>query len=300
MVTQTHRAHGGSPVAELRPRSLSRRADRLRSNLLERRIIGLPQEELLLTVVDAALDRTHQVSAPDLDTWTRLTALLEEHRSLSHTLPAAAAAANLISLAIFGEVEDHAALAALTDEFGHDRLARLQHRYGAALEDDVRLPLTTKAVRRMLSPGLRARLESHPPTAARGLAIDDACLRAAHALMSQGTDRRWGASPLDSVEEFVDVVARGTIAEWRHQIALVEAGPWSSYPITLVELARRTGSAHVASVVATLVDLTRDRMLLADARRQALTPLDIERLVALPPPSRRPGRAPGPPLRAAP
>ncbi|GAA1528500.1 hypothetical protein [Nocardioides humi] len=254
------------PVVELRPRSLARRTATLRESVHVRRAADVPHEELFLAVVDGALGRTRRVRPEDLGVWARLVALLEEHADLSHTLPACAASANLLGLALFGDIEDHAALGGLADELGHERLARLQHRYGTALETDSRLPLTTAALRRMLVPGLEVRLAAHPRTARRSEAIDHACLRAAHALLVQGVDRAWTVPTLDSVEELADIAAHGTIAEWRHHVAMVIADPWSPYTTRIVELARLSGKRHVAIVIATIIDLCREQALAVDHR----------------------------------
>lgn len=249
------------PVVALRPRSLSRRAGILQARLRDRRAAGLPHEEVLLDVVDGVLARTSDVRADDLDVWARLVALVEEHDDLSPTLPACAATANLVGLALFGDVEDHAALCGLADELGHRRLAGLQHRYGSALETDSRLPLTTAAMRRLLGPGLGRRLATHPRTTARSEAVDDASLRAAHALLVQGIDRAWTVPPLDSVEEFVDIAANGTVNEWRHHVAMIITDPWSPYARRVVELARQVGTSHPAVVVTALVALCREQPL---------------------------------------
>jgi hypothetical protein len=245
------------PVVPLGARSLARRAAVLQARVRVRRTFGVPHEELFLDVIDDTLARTHGVANEDHGVWTRLIALVEEHRELSHTLPACAATANLVGLALFGRLEDHTALAALADELGHVRLARLQHRYGTALETDSRLPLTTAALRRMLVPGV-GRLAARRRVPALAEALDDTRLRAAHALLAQGTDRDWSVPTLDSVEEFVDIVANGTIDEWRHHLAMILADPWSSYPNRIVDLARQVSPVQ-AAVVAAVVDLCRDQ-----------------------------------------
>ena len=234
----------------LGPRSLARRAAVQQARVRVRRTFGVPHEELFLDVIDDTLARTHGVASEDHDAWTRLVALLEEHRDISHTLPACAATANLVGLAVLGRLEDHTALAALADELGHVRLARLQHRYGSALETDTRLPLTTAAMRRMLVPGIARPL---------GEALDDTHLRAAYALLAQGIDRAWAVPTLDSVEEFADIAANGTIDEWRHHLALIIADPWSSYANRIVDFAREVGTTRGAAVFTTIVDLCRDQ-----------------------------------------
>ncbi|WP_436698188.1 hypothetical protein [Nocardioides sp. BYT-33-1] len=249
-------------VTALRPRSLARRSATLREHVRARRAAGVPHEQVFLDVLDGALTRAHRVRPEHLDVWARLVALVEEHPELSHTLPAYAASANLVGLALFGDVEDHAALSGLVDELGHPRLARLQHRYGTALETDSRLPLTSAAVRRILTPGIGRRLAAHPRTAYRGAAgVDDARLRAAHALLLQGVNRRWTVPRLDSVEELADIAAHGTINEWRHHVAMVIADPWSSYVERIVDLAHQAGRAHVARVITAIVDLCREQEL---------------------------------------
>ncbi|GAA4089438.1 hypothetical protein ACFFOS_26940 [Nocardioides kongjuensis] len=253
------------PVVPLAPRSLARRAAVLQARVRVRRTFGVAHEELFLDVIDDTLARTHGVHSEDHATWARLIALVEEHRDLSHTLPACAATANLVGLALFGGLEDHTALTALADELGHVRLARLQHRYGTALETDSRLPLTTTAMRRMLVPRIGRRLGARPRTPALDEAFDDTRLRAAHALLVQGIDRDWTVPTLESVDELADIVANGTIAEWRHHLAMVLADPWSPYPDRIVDLARQVGRAQ-AAVVAALVELCRDQQVAAADR----------------------------------
>ncbi|TQK69623.1 hypothetical protein [Nocardioides sp. SLBN-35] len=248
------------PVVPLRPRSLARRAAVLQDHMRVRRAVGVPHEELFLDVIDDALARTRGVASEDHDVWARLIALVEEHEDISHTLPACAATANLVGLALFDGIEDHTALTALADELGHVRLARLQHRYGTALETDSRLPVTTAAMRRMLVPGVGRRHHRHARTTALD-AFDDTRLRAAHALLVQGVDRAWTVPMLDSVEELVDIVAHGTINEWRHHVAMIIADPWSAYPGRIIDLARQVGTTHATAVVTTIVEMCRDQHL---------------------------------------
>ncbi|MDQ6523556.1 hypothetical protein RB608_08105 [Nocardioides sp. LHD-245] len=259
-------------VTALRPRSLARRSATLREHVRARRVIGLPHEELLLDVLDGALARTHRVRPEDLDVWARLVALVEEHPELSHTLPACAASANLVGLALLGDVEDHAALSGLVGELGHKRLARLQHRYGTALETDSRLPVTSAALRRILAPGLTRRLAAHPRTAHRSETIDDTCLRAAHALLLQGVNRTWTVPRLDSVEEFADIAAHGTINEWRHHVAMIIADPWSPYVDRIVDLARQVGRSHPSRIITAIVALCREQELATGALAVPPTP----------------------------
>jgi len=242
-----------SAVVTLRPRSLARRAEALRADLHAGRTTAGPAEEVLLDILDGALARTERVAPGSLDAWARMVALLEEHRELSPTLPALAAVANLVALALLGDGEDHVALSRLAAELGHERLARLQHRYGTALETDARLPVSSQAVRRMLGPG-RPRRPSAP------------ALRAAHALLVQGVDRSWTVPRLESVEELVDIAVHGTITEWRHHVAMVIADPWSPYPNRLVELARQAGGADIARVVSAIVALCREQAAADDQR----------------------------------
>jgi len=259
-MTTTHPPHDTRPLAPavvaLRPRSLARRAAALRERVGVRRAAGVPHEELLLEVVDGVLARTHRVSAGDLDVWARLVALAEEHADISPTLPACATAANLVGLAVFGDDRDVAALVGLVDELGPERVARLQHRYGGALETDSRLPLTTAALRRMLASGPLGRRSTD---AAHGPAFGDTCLRAAHALLVQGVDRAWTVPTLESVEELVDITTHGTVNEWRHHVAMLMSEPWSAYSDRLLELARRCADPSSASVVRAVVELCRDQ-----------------------------------------
>ncbi|WP_408898258.1 hypothetical protein ACJ5H2_03920 [Nocardioides sp. R1-1] len=265
------RAAAAPAVVALRPRSLARRAVVLREQVRRRRAACLPHEDLFLDVLDGVLARTARVPHADLDVWARLVALVEEHPDLSHTLPACAASGNLVGLALFGDLEDHAALSGLVDELGHDRLARLQHRYGSALETDSRLPLTTDALRRMLAPGLARRLATRPPAPYDSAAVDDACLRAAHALLLQGVDRTWTVPPLDSVEELLDITAHGTVHEWRHHVAMMIADPWSPYTQRLLDLAATIAGSHAAAVVTMIVALCRERAA-GPARRSRARP----------------------------
>ncbi|KRA31194.1 MULTISPECIES: hypothetical protein [unclassified Nocardioides] len=252
-----------STVVQLRPRATARRTAALRSRLLDRRRTVGPYRHRLLEITGDVLGRVGQVGTNDLDAWERLLQFLEEHEDNTFASPADAATANLVALALFGEAGDHAALADLAGQLGHERLARLQHRHGSPLESHPGLPLTSEAVRRLVASDLRERLAADPRTAARVEAVDDTCLRAAHALLNQGTDRTWTVPVLDSVEELLDIAERGTIVEWRHHMAMVTAQPWSPYTGRIVALAQEAGKSHTASVIAAFVDLCRERTIAA-------------------------------------
>lgn len=252
-------------VVELRPRVVARRVAALRRHLVERRQVE-PQHERLLDIICEVLDRSGEVPEHELNIWERYLGLLEEHARSPHATAACAATANLVGLGLFGAPRDYVALADLAEMLGHERLARIQHRYGVPLESHPGLQLTTEALRRMVAEGLRERLLRHPLTAARVEAIDHACLRAAHALLLQGIDRDWSVPVLDSIDEFVDIAQNGTIVEWRHHMAMVTAHAWAPYTGRLVEIAAQAGHSHAATVIAAIVDLCRDQ---AGARPEA-------------------------------
>ncbi|WP_182379570.1 hypothetical protein [Nocardioides sp. WS12] len=267
-----------SGVVQLRPRAVARRTAALRDRLLERRRGVGPYRHRLLGITGNVLGRVGRVATNDLDSWERLLLVLEEHEENTFASPADAAAANLVALALFGDATDHAALADLAEQLGHERLARLQHRHGSRLEPHTGLPLASEAVRRLVASGLREQLVADPATSERAEAVADAGLRAAHALLSQGVDRAWTVPVLDSVEELLDIAERGTIVEWRHHLAMVIAQPWSPYTGRIVELAQDAGKSHTAAVIAALVDLCREQATSAGRREFQR---EIDTLVAL-------------------
>ncbi|MCL2543258.1 MAG: hypothetical protein FWE71_12480 [Nocardioidaceae bacterium] len=271
-ITMRTRASGTAAlhVIDLRPRAMARRATVLREQLVARRRRVAPGHQRPLEIVLDVLDRTAWVPAPDLDAWERLLDLVETHDG-AHSIPAVSAASNLFGLAVFGDVLDHAALADLAEHLGGTRLARLQHRHGAPLEGHAALPLTSRAIRRMVSASLGARLAADPLTEHRADQIDHASLRAAQALLVQGTDRTWTVPVLDSPEELVDIASHGTVVEWRHHIAMVMADPWSPYTARVVDLAEQAGDSHAAAVIAVVVDLCREQ-----AAEVGLAPLPRE------------------------
>lgn len=264
-------------VVDLRPRAMTRRATGLRDQLVARRRRVAPGHQRPLEIVVEVLDRTAWVPDHDLDAWERLLDMVETQDGL-HAVPACAAAANLFGLAVFGDVLDHDALADLSRHLGHTRLGRLQHRHGAPLEGHPALPLTSRAIRRMFEPDLRARLAEDPITEDRAERIAHASLRAGHALLVQGVDRTWAVPVLDSPEELVDIAAHGTVVEWRHQLALVMTDPWSPYTARIVDFAEQAGRSNAAAVIAALVDLCREQA--AEAGRDPL-PREIGGLVAV-------------------
>jgi hypothetical protein len=209
-------------------------------------------------VIAEVLERSAAVPVRHLDAWERLVDLLEE-RDEAHAVASCAAAANLFGLALFGDPADHEAVADLAALYGHHRLARLQHRHGSPLEQHPALPLTTRAVRRLVAPGLAERLAADPLTCDRVEQIGDASLRAAHALLVQGVDRTWAVPVLDSVAELADISAHGTVVEWRHHMALVLTSPWSPYTTRIAEIAQQAGDPHTAAVVAAFIDLSREQ-----------------------------------------
>ncbi|HJQ07702.1 MAG TPA: hypothetical protein VJ872_19780 [Nocardioides sp.] len=252
MSTPAHR------VIDLRPHALARRASNQRELLVSRRRRVAPGHQRPLTIVTEVLDRADGVRPRDLDAWERLLDLVAD-RDGTHAMPATAAAANLFALAAFDDVLDHEALADLADLLGHDHLARIQHGHSALLDTHRALPLTTRAIRRMLAPQLRSRLiaDGCSLTTASGVAATS--LRGGHALLTQGLDPRWSVPLIDAPEEVVDIVRHGTVAEWRHHMALLVADPWSAYSTRLVHLAARTGDEHTATLVAAIVGLCREQ-----------------------------------------
>ncbi|HWU21565.1 MAG TPA: hypothetical protein VN088_08570, partial [Nocardioides sp.] len=194
----------------------------------------------------------------DLDAWERLLDVVGE-RDGEHPIATTAAAANLFALAAFDDVVDHEALADLAGLLGHDRLARLQHVSSARLDRHLALPLTTRAIRRMMAPRVRARLIADGCSRSDAAAVADTAVRGGHALLTQGLDPRWSVPLLDAPEEIVDIVRHGTVVEWRHHVALLVADPWSAYAARLTRLAEHTGDVHIAGVVATLVELCREQ-----------------------------------------
>lgn len=245
-------------VVELRPRVVARRVAALRQHLVQRRGAEPPHARLL-DIIREVLDRSTDVADGDLHLWERYLGLLEEHAQHPHATAACAATANLVGLGLFAAPRDYLALADLAETLGHERLARIQHRYGVPLESHPGLQLTTEALRSMLAEGLHERLARHPLTADRLEAIDNACLRAAHALLLQGIDRDWSVPVLDSIDELVDIAENGTIVEWRHHMAMVTASAWAPYTGRLVEIAAESGHAHSAAVIAAIIDLCRDK-----------------------------------------
>ena len=286
MTTTTRTAAAARPttaVVELRPGITVRaqRAAELYAAFVTRRTAE-PHHEPMLDVVVDVLARADRVAGSGHSTygtsWDRMLRLLGEQQEAQHATPTLAATANLVGLALFGDPLDHAALADLAEVLGHDRLARIQHRHGQQLEADPSLPITTRAVRRMLAEGLRERLLADPVTAARAEVVDDASLRAAHALLLQGIDRSCPAPTVESVDEFLDVAAHGTVTEWRHLMALATESAWSPYAVRLAELAQDAGHQHAASVIAALIDLCREQQQEAE---RATVAREIGRLVAL-------------------
>jgi hypothetical protein len=232
------------------------------------RLAREPHHERLLGIVVDVLDRAARAAWPGPGShrhhrvaWDRLLRLLDGRRDALHATATCAASANLVGLAVYGDRADHAALADLAELLGHDRLARLQHRYGRQLEPDASLPIATEVVRRLLADGL-----------------GDAGLRAAHALLQQGIDHACPTPQVDSVEELLDIAGNGSITEWRHLMALATESAWSPYAVRLVELAAEAGHPHAASVIAALIDLSREQQ--AEAER-ATVAREIGRLVAL-------------------
>jgi hypothetical protein len=282
--TRTGTAPSG--VVQLRPRAVARRTAALRNRLLERRRMVGPYRHRLLEITGDVLGRVAQVGADDLDAWERLLLFLEDHEDNTFASPADASAANLVALALFDEVTDHAALADLAGQLGHERLARLQHRHGSPLESHPGLPLTSEAVRRLVASDLRERLAADPRTATHVEAIADTCLRAAHALLNQGTDKTWTVPTLDTIEELLDIAEQGTIVEWRHHMAMVTAKPWSPYTGRIVDLAQQAGKSHTASVIAAFVDLCREKATSVGRREHER---EIDTLVALRDAGRRSG-----------
>lgn len=251
-------------ITELRPDRTTATVPDLHVAFIARRATE-PGVERLLDIVVEVLARSDRPVGSGLRTrgpaWTRLLGLLDEQRDAPTATAACAAGANLVGLAVWGAAVDHAALADLADLLGHDELARLQHRVGQRIEPDATLPITTDVVRHLL-----------------GGPLTGADLRAAHALLLQGVDEASPAPGVETVEEFLDIAENGSITEWRHLMRLVRESAWSPHAVRLAELAAEAGHAHAASVIAALIDLSREQQHQAERDTVAR---EIGRLVAL-------------------
>ncbi len=195
--------------------------------------------------VAAVLTRADRVPATDAREWNRFLELLVRHRHGPKAPLHCGVLANLVGIATFGDDADLVALSELSSRLGGERLAAVQHRAARFIEPDPTFPITTAALRRIIT-------ASPHPTA--GPILDSAI-----ALLLEGVDPDHNLPGIRTESELVGVVEGGSVLEWRRHLALIGASPWSPYSRHLVDLARQAARPQVAELVDRCTTVYRER-----------------------------------------
>ncbi|HWJ66944.1 MAG TPA: helix-turn-helix transcriptional regulator [Nocardioides sp.] len=220
--------------------------------------VSVPAGDRLREILCETLDRGDRVPAGHATMWRQFLHLLEQQRNDPRSTARCAVLANLVAVAAFDEPADHVATAELADQLGTPRLVRLQHRASTALETDPLLPWTSATVRNLRAADIAARLVAagHAPQAADDIA--KACAGVARALVFQDLDPDRTTDQVTSVLQFLNLVERGSIVEWRDQLGMVAASPWGPYADHLLLLARESEQPEVLAVVEAAIEECRE------------------------------------------
>lgn len=188
----------------------------------------------------------------------------------------AAAGASLVAVVRYGEARDYETVADLVEDLGFDRLAHLQQSCESVIETSSALPLTTAAVRRLLSPTIAASLRDAGLSEDRVAAVVERCAGNAKRLLVRGLDLTDASPAVHSVEQLQEV-AQGALPDWRREVAVLVANPWSPHAEQLPKLAFDADRAGMAAHIRDVVELCRAQH--KDREREEVAQ-EIRRLVA--------------------
>lgn len=188
----------------------------------------------------------------------------------------AAAGAALLAVVVYGEASDYETVADLVDEMGFDRLAHLQQSCESIIEASRALEVTTAAIRRLLSPALATILRGAGLPDERVDAVVERCGGSAKRLLVRGLNLTDAAPAVRTVEQLREA-ARGTLPDWRREIAVLVVNPWSPYAEQLPSLAFDADAPGMAGHIRDVVELCRAQH--KDREREEVAQ-EIRRLVA--------------------
>lgn len=208
----------------------------------------------LRRILFATLDRADQVAPEHAGVWEQFVRILEQNQSDQRSTARCAVLSNMVALLVFDEPADYAATVELAAQVGQPRLARLQHRAAIALETEPDMPWTTALVRRLVRWDLAARLGREVASE-----VDEdvatTCAVIAQNLVFEDIDpERAAADPITSVAQLHDLVDRGSIIEWRHQLGAIAASPWGPYADQLLEIGRASDRPSALAAIASSIE----------------------------------------------
>ncbi|HVK27813.1 MAG TPA: helix-turn-helix transcriptional regulator [Nocardioides sp.] len=211
----------------------------------------------LRRILFATLDRADQVAPEHAVVWEQFVRILEQNQSDPRSTARCAVLANMVALLVFDEAADYAATVELAAQIGQPRLARLQHRAAVALETEPDMPWTTAVVRRLVRWDLAARLGRDVADGVDGVDDDVAttCAVIAQNLVFEDIDpERATVQPITGVAQLHDLLDRGSIIEWRHQLGAIAASPWGPYADQLLEIGRASDRPSALAAIASSVE----------------------------------------------
>ena len=208
----------------------------------------------LRRILFATLDRADQVAPEHAEVWEQFVRILEQNQSDQRSTARCAVLANMVALVVFDEPADYAATVELANQVGQPRLARLQHRASVALETDPAMPWTTTVVRGLVRWDLAARLGRQvPPGVDEDVATT--CAVIAQNLVFEDIDpERAAAQPITTVAQLHDLLDRGSVVAWRHQLGAIAASPWGPYADQLLEIGRASDRPSALAAIASSIE----------------------------------------------
>lgn len=216
----------------------------------------------LRRILFATLDRADRVGPEHTEIWDQLVRVLDQNRTDPRSTARCAVLANLAAIVVFDEPSDYAATAELAAQLGQDRLARLQHRAGVALETDPTMPWTTTVIRRLIHWDLQARLDGKPSEQVTE-DVATTCAVIAQNLLFEDIDPDRVTAPITAVDELHRLLDEGTVVEWRNHLSTIASSPWGPYADDLLALGktseRPAALAAIASSIAQCQEWCRDR-----------------------------------------
>ncbi len=207
----------------------------------------------LRRILFATLDRADRVAPEHTEIWEQLVRVLDQNRTDPRATARCAVLANLVAIVAFDEPDDYAATVELAAQLGQDRLARLQHRAGVALERDAAMPWTTTFIRRLITWDLEFRLEGKP---SKEVTADVAttCAVIAQNLLFEDIDLERTADEITTVAELHRLLDHGTVVEWRDHLSTIASCPWGPYADQLLELGHASDRASALAAIASSIE----------------------------------------------
>lgn len=187
--------------------------------------------------------------------------------------------ANMIAIAGVAEPADLVALDRLIGQYGHRAVAAVHASADRLLGTGPALPVATRFVRAVARrPASVEALVGAGIGRERAVGIAERCARSGFWLLLADVEPDLREPELTRVSEVVRCVDSGGIRDWRAQVGIVAANPWSPYAADLARLLTDAGRPVHAQAVEEAVAHYRAGV---ERRDRALVAREVRRLVAM-------------------